>query len=148
MNHRGSEPIDPERLADAIARTPQSYYVVWTGYSCAGQPGSLRARALSCISEVGTPVLLRALLQRAAAVETAGGLDPDLVRSAVRMHQSASRAVYLLVERLPSNDFVAVTDIPSPAGVRGRISAGDVLIEACGRKRFVCLEPEAAVAAS
>ncbi len=104
--------------------------MVWTGHACGGQEGSLRARALACVREVGAPVSLRLLLQRAAAIEPSGGLDPDAVRNAVRMHQTARPAVYLLVKRLPSRDFVAVTDIPWPAGVRAPISAGGLVVDA------------------
>jgi hypothetical protein len=148
VKHRGVEAIGAERLTEAIGRTPLDQYVVWTGYPLDGQAGSLRARALHCISEVGTPVPLRAVLQRAARLETARGLDPDAVRAAIRLHQVARRAVYLLVQRLPSNAFVAVTDIPAPAGVRGRICAGETVIEANGRPRFVALDREVSVAVS
>jgi hypothetical protein len=139
MKHRGLEPIAAARLTEALARTPKDHYVVWTGHACVGQPGSLRARALACVQEVATPVPLRTVLQRAAQIEAAGGLDPDSVRNAVRMHQLARPAVCLLVERLAGGDYVAVTDIPTPAGLRGRIGAGEIVIDARTGPRFAPL---------
>lgn len=148
MKHRGLEPISAARLTEALARTPKEHYVVWTGHPCAGQAGSLRARALACVWEVATPVPLRAVLQRAANLDPEGGLDPDSVRNAIRMHQLARPAVCLLVERLASNDYVAVTDIPIPAGLRGRIGAGEIVIDSRSGPRFVPLNAEMAVAAA
>jgi hypothetical protein len=140
VKHRGLEEISAHRLTEALARTPNAHYVIWTGHPCASQPGSLRARALACVREIGVPVPLRTVLQRAANLEAAGGLDPDSVRNAFRMHQLAQPAVCLLVERLASNDYVAVTDIPSPAAMRGRIAAGELVIDARTGPRFACLE--------
>lgn len=146
MKHRGLETICGQKLTEELARTPMDHYVVWTGYPGDIQPGSLRARALACVEEVGEPVPLRGLIMRAARLEPTGGLDPERVRSAVRLHQCARRAVYLLLERRTSNDYVAVTDIPWPAGATGPIAAGDVVIDRWGQRRFVCAAPEASVA--
>ena len=130
MRHRGSEPVPEQELTEAIARTPSDHYVIWTGEPCNGQAGSLRSRALACIVEIGQPVPLRTLMRRAASLD-GGGLNPDAVRSAVRMHQMARPAVYLLVRRLGSGEFVAVADVPFAAG--RRIVAGEPLMDRQGR---------------
>lgn len=143
MQHRKSEFITDAVLTAAIARTPLDHYVVWTGEPCGRQRGSLRERALSCISEVGVPVALRALIQRAAVIEAGQGLHPDNVRGAVRMHQSANPAVYLLVRRTALNEFVAVFDIPCPGSLRP-IKAGQVIVGRDGGYRLssVAAAPE------
>jgi hypothetical protein len=92
----------------------------------------MRSRALACITEVGRPVSLRAVLQRAAELETGAGFNPDAVRSAVRLHQTARPAAYLLVRKRGA-EYVAVTDVPFPAGGGRRISTGDVVMDASGR---------------
>lgn len=148
MKHRGLEPIGAARLTEALARTPKEHYVVWTGHPCAGQAGSLRARALGCISEVAAPVPLRTVLQRAANLGVEGGLDPDSVRNAIRMHQLARPAVCLLVERLASGDYVAVTDVPTPSGMRSRLAAGEIVIDARSGPRFAALNAPLEAAAS
>jgi hypothetical protein len=130
VRHRGAEPIPERDLIEAIARTPSDHYVIWTGEPCNGQAGSLRSRALACIVEVGQAVPLRTVMRRAAGLDS-GGLNPDAVRSAVRMHQTARPAVYLLVRRLGSGEFVAVTDIPFAAG--RRIVAGAPLMDRQGK---------------
>lgn len=135
MQHRKSEFITADVLTAAIARTPLDHYVVWTGLPCGRQRGSLRERALSCISEVGAPVALRMVIQRAAVIESGLGLHPDNVRAAVGMHQAANPAVYLLVRRTPLNEFVAVFDIPFPGGLPP-ISAGQVIVGRDGAYRL------------
>ena len=131
MRHRGLEPIPERELTEAIARTPSDHYVIWTGEPCNGQAGSLRSRALACLTEVGQAIALRTLMRRAASLD-GGGLNPDAVRSAVRMHQMARPAVCLLVRRLGSGEFVAVTDIPF-AAKGARIVAGQSLMDRQGR---------------
>jgi hypothetical protein len=111
MRHRELERLADATLVEAIARTPLDHWVVWDGAPCRSQANSLRSRALSCVHEVWTPVPLRTVLQRAAAVCGDKGLNPDTVRSAVRMHQAARPAAYLLVRRTLSGDYLAVTDI-------------------------------------
>jgi hypothetical protein len=76
------------------------------------------------------------LLQRAAGLEPHGGLDPEAVRSAVRTHQSARPAAYLLVRQLTSREFVAVTDIAVPAGGSRPITAGELIIDGRGQPQF------------
>jgi hypothetical protein len=132
VQHRKPELITEAVLTAAIARTPLDHYVIWTGQPCGRQRGSLRERALSCISEVGEPVALRALIRRAAAIEADRGLQPDLVRGAVRLHQLAKPAVYLLVRRTPLNEFVAVSDIPFPGSLPS-IRAGQLIVDRDGR---------------
>jgi len=66
-------------------------------------------------------------------VEGGAGLNPDSVRNAVRMHQSARPAVYLLVSRRPSGAFTAVSDIPFPGGTSRRIEAGAMVMDPQGR---------------
>jgi hypothetical protein len=132
VQHRGLELISEQDLIEALSRTPADHHVIWTGEVCGGQAGSLRSRALACIREVGVPVPLRVIQRRAAKLDGDMGLDPLAVRNAVRLHQAARPAVYLLVRRLFSADFVAVADIPIPASGR-RISAGDVVMDRHGR---------------
>jgi hypothetical protein len=143
--HRKSETIDAEVLAAAIVRTPLDHYVVWTGDPRGRQRGSLRERALSCITEVGVPVSLRTLMHRAAQIDCGAGLHPKSVRCAVRMHQAASPAVYLLVRRTPLKDYVAVCDIPFPSGL-APISAGEVVIGRDGAWRMPASASNADVA--
>jgi hypothetical protein len=127
--------IDERRLTEAIARTPAEHHVIWTGHPPVVRGGSMRSRALACVQEIGVPVSLRVIMTRAARISDELGFDPDAVRSAVRMCQMARPAVYLLVNRLFSNDFVAVADIPYPAGCSGRIASGEVVLGR-GVRRF------------
>jgi len=145
MRHRRLEPICGAELLEAIARVPLDHHVIWTGEPCAAQAGSMRSRALACITEVGRPVTLRAVLQRAADLEAGVGFNPDAVRSAVRLPQTARPAAYLLVRRTASG-FVAVTDIPFPAGGARRISAGEQVMDAAGRLLLDRAGPAAAPA--
>jgi hypothetical protein len=133
MRHRGLETIPEGELVEAIARTPPDHYVIWTGEPCGAQVGSLRSRALACVAEVGQPVPLRVLVRRAAHLDGIGGLNPDAVRNAVRLHQTARPAAYLLVTRLASGAFAAVADIPFPAGTGRPIVAGAVVMDGLGR---------------
>jgi hypothetical protein len=138
MRHRDAEVVPASVLTDALGRTPLHHYVLWTGRPAIGQAGSLRSRAFGCIHEVGVPVSLRVLLQRAARLDGAAGLDPDAVRSAVRLHQMARPAVLILLERRAAGEFVAVTDIPHAGALHLGLRAGEVLIDARGACR---LEP-------
>lgn len=131
MRHRGVERISESDLVEGLSRAPADHYVIWTGEGCSAQPGSLRSRALACIHEVGVPVLLRVIIRRAARLDGDVGLDPDAVRSAIHMHQAARPAAYLLAKRRFSGEYVAVTDIPFPAGGRG-IAAGEVIMDRLG----------------
>lgn len=133
MRHRGLERLPEATLREAIARTPLDQWVIWDGTACRGQPNSLRSRALSCVSEVWTPALLRVVLQRAATLSGDEGLNPDTVRSAIRMHQTARPAAYLLVRRTPSGDYLAVTDVPWPSTAPGPLRAGDLVLDRHGR---------------
>lgn len=133
MRHRGLERLPEATLHDAIARTPLDQWVIWDGTACRGQANSLRSRALSCVSEVWTPVPLRALLLRAASLSGDQGLNPDTVRSAIRMHQLARPAAYLLVRRTPAGDYLAVTDVPWPSAAPGPLRAGDLVLDHHGR---------------
>ncbi|WP_133255006.1 hypothetical protein [Phenylobacterium hankyongense] len=136
MRHREAEVIPDAVLADALARTPLDHYVIWTGRDPAVQSGSLRSRAFACVCEVGAPVSLRTLMQRASKLDGQAGLHPDAVRSAVRLHQQAKPAVLLLVERRPSGDYVAVADIPFAGALNRRFSAGEVVLDRQGARRF------------
>lgn len=135
MEMRGLEPIDSSRLTEALARTPAEHYVIWTGHSPGTRSGSMRSQALACIREIGEPVPLRVLMSRAARISGDLGFDPDAVRSAVRTYQMARPAVYILVRRLSSGEFVAVTDVPYPAGATARIACGDLVLGR-GVRRF------------
>jgi len=119
------EPITACVLADGIARTPIDHYVLWSGRAAGGRDGSLRTRALECVPEVGVVVSLREVLQRAARAGGDTGLRPDLVRDAIRQHQMARPACYLLVRRRSEGDFIAVTRIPWPAGLGRPIVEGE-----------------------
>ncbi|CAN7383443.1 hypothetical protein LJR225_002398 [Phenylobacterium sp. LjRoot225] len=133
MRHRRLEPVSQATLDAALARTPLDHFVIWDGSSCGVQANSLRSRALSCVTEIWSPLSMRALLQRAACIGGELGLDPDTVRSAVRMHQSARPAAYLLVRRTLSGDYMAVTDVPWPAATLAPLRAGDLVLDRKGR---------------
>jgi hypothetical protein len=120
------------RLNDALARTPLEHHVIWSGVPAATRGPSLRGRAIGCIHEVGRPISLRVLLQRAARIRDGQGVDPDLARGAIRQHQSAKPAVLLLIEKRPTGEFVAVTDIPFPWGAHRPIRAGEVVVTGNG----------------
>lgn len=134
MKHRGLELISFDAVVDEIARTPLDHYVVWDGSNCSAQANSLCSRALSLIFETWSPVPLRALLQRASSISDGMGLNPEAVRRAVRGHQSARPAAYLLVRRTPSGDYVAVADVPWPTAADGPLRAGDVVLDRYGRR--------------
>lgn len=124
--------IPPALLTEALARTPLNYFVVWTGAPATGRASSVRARAFDCIQEVGVPVSLRELLQRAARIEGLWGLEPDAVRSAVRQHQFAKPAVLMLVEKNASGEYRAVSDIPFAGALHRRFAAGSVVVDRDG----------------
>lgn len=124
--------LPDEALTEALARTPADYYVIWNGFKCPSRAGSVRARALRLIEEIWEPVPLRILLTRAARLSGLSGLDPDAVRSAIRMHQSAIPAAYFLARRTMSGDYLAVTDVPYPALRSQRLRAGDLIVGRSG----------------
>jgi len=124
--------LPDEALIEALARTPADYYVIWNGFTCPSRAGSVRARALRLIEEIWEPVPLRVLLTRAARLSGLSGLDPDAVRSAIRMHQSAIPAAYFLARRTASGDYLAVTDVPYPALRSQRLRAGDLIVGRSG----------------
>jgi hypothetical protein len=126
--------LPEDALQDALARTPSDLYVIWNGEACPAQPGSIRSRALGLVAEIWQPLPLRTLLTRAARLSGSSGLDPDTVRSAVRMHQGASHAAYFLVRRTLSGDYLAVTDVPYPSSGRRRLKAGDVVLGRSGAR--------------
>jgi hypothetical protein len=78
-------------------------------------------------------VSLRWLMQQAARLGGDVGFHPDAVRSAVRSHQNARPAAYLLLQRAASGALVSVTDIPFPAHADKPIRAGEVVMEASPR---------------
>lgn len=133
MRHRRLERVTKTTLDAAMARTPFDHFVIWDGSSCGAQANSLRSRALGCVTETWFPLSMRVLLQRAACIADELGLDPDTVRSAVRMHQSARPAAYLLVRRTLSGDFLAVADVPWPASNAAPLHAGDLVLDRKGR---------------
>lgn len=121
-------------LTEALARTPADHFIIWNGRPCRAQSGSIRSQALALVAEVWEPVPLRVLLMRAARLSGLSGLNPDTVRSAVRMHQSASHASYLLVRRTVSGDYLAVADVPWPSSGAGRLRAGDLVLGSRGER--------------
>lgn len=138
--HRTTEALSELEITRAIARTPQDHFVIWTGDIVGGQGGSLRSRALGLVQEVWRPVALRVLLLRAVEIEPGAGLHPDTVRNAVRMHQCARPTAYLLARRTLAGDYLAVADVPYPAGSYpggvGRPLAADALVLGRDGRRF------------
>lgn len=128
------KPLPEPKLVEALARAPIDQYVIWNGRSCPSRTGSIRSRALGLVDEIWQAVPLRTLLTRAARLNGVSGLDPDTVRSAVRMHQSAAQASYFLVRRTPSGDFVAVADIPCPSSGTRPLLAGDMVLSRTGER--------------
>ncbi|CAN7142555.1 hypothetical protein LJR225_000026 [Phenylobacterium sp. LjRoot225] len=137
--HRTAEALSELEVTRAISRTPQDQFVIWTGDAAGSQGGSLRSRALGLVDEAWRPMALRALLLRAVEIEPGAGLHPDVVRSAVRMHQSARPSAYFLARRTLGGDYLAVTDIPYPAGpapggLRRPLPAGALLLGRYGQR--------------
>jgi hypothetical protein len=126
--------LSDDALTEALARAPADHFVIWNGRVGRTQAGSIRSRALSLIAEVWEPVPLRVLLTRAARLAGASGLDPDTVRSAVRMHQGATQAAYFLVRRTLSGDYLAVVDVPYPSSGSQRLKAGDLILSRSGAR--------------
>lgn len=126
--------LPEDTLLEALARAPSDLYVIWNGDDCPAQPGSIRSRALGLVEEIWEPLPLRILLMRAARLSGSSGLDPDTVRSAVRMHQSASHAAYFLVRRTLSGDYLAVADVPYPSSGSLRLKAGDLVLGRSGAR--------------
>jgi hypothetical protein len=120
-----------EILLGAIARTPLDQYLIWTGSRPVTRGRSLRACALECVQEVGVPVPLRLVVQRAARMRS--DLHPDAVREAVRQHQSANDTVVLLLRKRPDGAFVAVTDIRNAVDLGRRVGAGEIVVDPRGR---------------
>lgn len=123
-----SEDGFPAGLAEAIARTPLHYYVLWSGEPFRGRAGSVAERAFRCIPEAGRAILLRELLLRAARLYDGVRLKPCAVREAVRAHQNAKPAVMLLLERQRGGDLAAAADVPYPAGFVGPIRRGQIIV--------------------
>jgi len=128
----GLEEIAPASLADGIGATPIDYYVIWTGGCHEGRAGSVCSRALALVTEVWTPVPLRELVLRAARIEGDAGFRPEAVRGAVRQHQRAREACYLLVRRTQDGDFVTVTDVPIPAAKAKALRTGEIVLSRAG----------------
>jgi hypothetical protein len=133
LDHRGVEFIPDNLLTRALSRVPLNHFVIWTGELPNCQRGSLRARALACVREAGKPLSFRRLIQRAARLDGDIGLHPESVREAIRQHQSAKPAVLWLVERQPSGDYTAVTDILYGGSEGLRIPAGALVVSRTGR---------------
>jgi hypothetical protein len=121
-------------LTEAVARAPSDHFVIWNGRPCPARSGSIRSQALALVAEVWEPIPLRVLLTRAARLSGQSGLDPDTVRSAVRMHQSASHASYFLVRRTLAGDYLAVADVACPSSGARRLNAGDRILGHAGQR--------------
>lgn len=122
-------------LEEALARTPWEHHVLWTGAAAGFRRGSIASRCLSLIDVAGEPVRLRWLMQRAVETDPAMASAPLALRDALRMHQQAKPAVYLLLERQPSGAFHAVANVPYAGVVGSRLEAGEAVIDARGRIR-------------
>lgn len=120
-------------LEEALARTPWDHHVVWTGAEATFRAGSRVSRCLSLLGTAGEPVRLRTLMKRAAELDPDVASAPLAVRDAVRMHQKAKPAVYLLVSQTPSGAFHAVTDVTFAGELSCRLQAGDPVIDRTGR---------------
>jgi hypothetical protein len=107
------------------------HFVAWTGEPLSGRPDSLMSQAVACLTEVATPVPLRELIIRTWRARGDRPFDPVNVRDVVRQHQAATRVVLVLLERRPSGEFVAVTDVPYGVGSLRRVSRGDVVRPPC-----------------
>lgn len=123
-----------EELANAVARTPVDYYVIWNGRACPIQLGSVRSRTLELIEVAWEPASLRMLVRRAARLSGRLGLDPDRVRNAVLAHQRAGCSSYFLVRRTLAGDYVAVVDVPFPSTGSGPLRAGDRVLGRAGER--------------
>jgi hypothetical protein len=135
--HRGLEHISEHNLAKVVAGTPANHFIYWTGGSYPKQEGSLRSASLELITEVGNPVPVRELLERAGRIDGARGYDPATVRAGVRQHQGSRPTVYLLLRQTADGGFRAVTDIPEPHGFGRAIVAGDLVL-APGSDGVIC----------
>jgi len=119
-------------VAAAIARTPQDLFVVWTGEAYRAKADSLFSRTLSLVSEVWTPVPLRALVLRAAEHDPM--LRGPAIRDIVRQHQGAKPCAYLLLRRTPEGGYCAVTRIPWPPWGGPPIHEGALLLDRHGQR--------------
>lgn len=126
--------IAPAALARGLAAISMDHHVIWDGNGYGARPGSRCSRVLGLIRDVWTPVLLRELVLRATRIEGDAGFPPEAVRDGLRQHQGAKGACYLLVRKTPRGDYVAVTDIPSPASSGGVLRPGDLVLSRRGRR--------------
>lgn len=117
--------ISQTALAQGVAATPIDQYVIWDGGSYDARAGSRCSQVLGLINEIGTPVPLRELVLRAARMS---GFRPEDVRGAVRAHQAARGACYLLVRKTAAGEYVSAAEIPFPATRPGPIRAGEVIM--------------------
>ena len=120
-------------LEEALARTPWEHHVLWTGAPGGFRRGSLVSRCLSLVDVAGQPVRLRWLIQRAAEVDPVVADAPLSVRDALRLHQKAKPAVYLLLDRGACGTFYAVADVAYAGVVGRRLQAGEAVIDSQGR---------------
>lgn len=132
---RGAEVTAPAALMRGLAAMPMDHYVIWDRNCYGARPCSRCSRALGLIRKVWTPAPLRELLMRAARIEDDAGFPPEAARDSVRQHQRANGACCLLVRETPLGDFVAVTDVLSPASHGGPLRPGDRVLSRRG-KRF------------
>jgi hypothetical protein len=122
--------VSERALTEGVARTPSDHHVIWLGHLAKGRDESACSVTLGLIERPWDPVPLRSLLLRAARLDGSQGIPPDLARAAVRQHQSARPACYLLVRRTIAGDFVTVTDVPWPATAGAPLRTGDLVLAA------------------
>lgn len=133
--------ISQEQLISGLSRTPIEDHVIWTGVHYEGREASFRARVLSLVTEPWAPVAVRVLVTAAARLAGEYGVSPDRVRAAIRMHQGARGAAYILVRRTPAADFIAATAVPTPSVGRPLVE-GDLVLSSgdarstAGRRLF------------
>lgn len=123
--------IGQAELARGLAATPMDHFVIWDGCGYDARAGSRCSRVLGLVTEVWTPVSLRELVLRGAR---AAGFRPEDVRSAVRAHQAARGACYLLVRRTALGEYVSVTDVPFPAAQAKSLRPGELVMTRAGAR--------------
>lgn len=122
--------IDGEFLAKKKADAGD-IFVLFTGGKYRARKTSGRFLSLGTVKEVGKPIPLATVYERAATVAgPKGGFSPDLVRSGLFLHQGAKPAVYIALEKNDKGEFVAAKDVAMPDEAwfgKRSFKAGDIV---------------------
>lgn len=105
--------IDAETLAKKKADAGD-IYVLYTGGKYRARKSSGRFLSLGTVTEIGKPIPLATVYERAAKVRDGKGFTPDLVRSGLFLHQGAKPAVFIALEKDDKGEFRAAKDVPLP----------------------------------